>query len=74
MSHRAYFGNQQFTSSQMVFVNCNTALQVHWDWAWTMQDYVIESCANGLTIVGGVRGTRNNISDRALTLNRLEGL
>ncbi|KAJ5869330.1 hypothetical protein N7455_004271 [Penicillium solitum] len=52
----AYFGNQQFTSSQLVFVNCNTALQVHWDWAWTMQDYVIESCTNGLTIVGGAGG------------------
>lgn len=52
--YSAYFGNQQFTSSQLTFVNCNTALQVHWDWAWTMQDYVIESCMNGLTIVGGV--------------------
>ncbi|CAI7617233.1 unnamed protein product [Penicillium palitans] len=52
----AYFGNQQFTSSQLVFVQCNTALQVHWDWAWTMQDYVIESCTNGLTIVGGGGG------------------
>ncbi|KAL5048229.1 hypothetical protein BDW71DRAFT_205766 [Aspergillus fruticulosus] len=52
----AYFGNQQFTTSQLVFVNCNTALQVHWDWAWTMQDYVIESCTNGLTIVGGAGG------------------
>lgn len=54
MNYSAYFGNQQFTSSQLVFVQCNTALQVHWDWAWTMQDYVIESCTNGLTIVGGV--------------------
>ncbi|CAG8905451.1 unnamed protein product [Penicillium egyptiacum] len=53
----AYFGNQQFTSSQLVFVQCNTALQVHWDWAWTMQDYVIESCTNGLTIVGGAGGS-----------------
>ncbi|CAG8040084.1 unnamed protein product [Penicillium olsonii] len=52
----AYFGNQQFTSSQLVFVQCNTAVQVHWDWAWTMQDYVIESCTNGLTIVGGAGG------------------
>jgi hypothetical protein len=51
----AYFGNQQFTTSQLVFVNCRTALQVHWDWAWTMQDYVIESCTNGLVIVGGIR-------------------
>ncbi|KXG46668.1 Pectin lyase fold/virulence factor [Penicillium griseofulvum] len=56
----AYFGNQQFTTSQLVFVQCNTALQVHWDWAWTMQDYVIESCQNGLTIVGGAGGPMSN--------------
>ncbi|PGH27695.1 hypothetical protein AJ80_00710 [Polytolypa hystricis UAMH7299] len=29
----AYFGNQQFTTSHLVFVNCKTALQIHWDWA-----------------------------------------
>ncbi|KAH2165080.1 hypothetical protein KXV74_005974 [Aspergillus fumigatus] len=56
----AYFGNQQFTMSQLVFVNCHMALQVHWDWAWTMQDYVIESCHNGLTIVGGAGGLMSN--------------
>jgi hypothetical protein len=50
----AYFGNQQFTTSHLVFVNCNTAVQVHWDWAWTMHDYVIESCGSGLVVVGGV--------------------
>jgi len=50
----AYFGNQQFTTSHLVFVNCQTALQVHWDWAWTMQDIVIESCGEGIVIVGGV--------------------
>ncbi|RLL97668.1 hypothetical protein CFD26_105896 [Aspergillus turcosus] len=55
----AYFGNQQFTTSQLVFVNCRTALQVHWDWAWTMQDYVIESCMNGLVIVGGAGGPKS---------------
>lgn len=50
----AYFGNQQFTTSNLVFVRANTAAQVHWDWAWTMQDFVIESCNTGLTVVGGV--------------------
>ncbi|KMU92585.1 exo-beta-1,3-glucanase Exg0 [Coccidioides immitis H538.4] len=40
----AYFGNQQFTTSHLASVNCKTALQVHWDWAWTMQDVIIESC------------------------------
>ncbi|KAG9251359.1 pectate lyase superfamily protein-domain-containing protein [Emericellopsis atlantica] len=52
----AYFGNQQFTTSQLVFVNAVHALQVHWDWAWTMQDFVIESCQQGLVIVGGAGG------------------
>ncbi|MAD87366.1 MAG: hypothetical protein CL912_30780 [Deltaproteobacteria bacterium] len=50
---KAYFGNQQFTTSQLVFVQCATALQVHWDWAWTMQDFIIESCQRGLVVVGG---------------------
>ncbi|KAJ2895831.1 hypothetical protein MKZ38_006153 [Zalerion maritima] len=38
----AYFGNQQCTSSRLVFVNCAVAVQVRRDWAWTMQDHVIE--------------------------------
>ncbi|KAJ5639538.1 uncharacterized protein N7484_007400 [Penicillium longicatenatum] len=50
----AYFGNQQFTTSQLVFVQCTTAMQIHWDWAWTMQDVVIESCGTGIIITGGV--------------------
>lgn len=53
----AYLGNQQFTTSHLVFVNCNTALQIHWDWAWTMQDVVVESCGTGVIIVGGVSDT-----------------
>ncbi|KAL3478251.1 pectin lyase-like protein [Aspergillus californicus] len=52
----AYFGNQQFTTTQLSFVRCKTALQIHWDWAWTMQDVVITSCTNGIVIVGGAGG------------------
>ncbi|KAJ5387333.1 hypothetical protein N7509_009874 [Penicillium cosmopolitanum] len=52
----AYLGNQQFTTSQLVFVQCKTAMQIHWDWAWTMQDVVIESCGTGITITGGAGG------------------
>lgn len=58
----AYFGNQQFTTSHLVFVNCKTAVQVHWDWAWTMQDIVVESCKTGIVIVGGV--SANNFSSQ----------
>jgi hypothetical protein len=52
--YSAYLGNQQFTGSQIVFVNCKTAVQIHWDWAWTMQDVVIESCGSGIVVTGGV--------------------
>ncbi|KAK7959253.1 pectin lyase-like protein [Apiospora aurea] len=55
----AYFGNQQFTTSHLTFVNCVHAVQVHWDWAWTMQDFVIESCQTGLMIVGGAEGPKS---------------
>ncbi|KAF7173027.1 hypothetical protein CNMCM5623_005136 [Aspergillus felis] len=53
----AYFGNQQFTTSHLVFVNCKTALQIHWDWAWTMQDVIVESCGTGLVVTGGAGGS-----------------
>ncbi|KAL5041367.1 hypothetical protein BDW71DRAFT_217894 [Aspergillus fruticulosus] len=52
----AYFGNQQFTTTQLSFIKCKTALQIHWDWAWTMQDIVITGCTNGIVIVGGAGG------------------
>lgn len=55
-SFGAYFGNQQFTTSGLVFSGAKTAVQVHWDWAWTMQDFVIESCESGLVVVGGAGG------------------
>ncbi|KAL4861530.1 pectate lyase superfamily protein-domain-containing protein [Aspergillus spectabilis] len=56
----AFFGNQQSTTSHLVFVNCNTALQIHWDWAWTMQDVVIKPCTTGITIIGGAGGPMSN--------------
>ncbi|KAL5040881.1 hypothetical protein BDW71DRAFT_212676 [Aspergillus fruticulosus] len=56
----AFFGNQQFTTGHLVFVNCDTALQIHWDWAWTMQDIVIESCETGIVIVCGAGGAMSD--------------
>lgn len=53
-SPSAYFGNQQFTTHHLVFSGCNTALQIHWDWAWEMQDIVIVNCNTGIIITGGV--------------------
>ncbi|KAI3538503.1 hypothetical protein CSPX01_09431 [Colletotrichum filicis] len=55
----AYFGNQQFTTSHLVFVNSVVGVQVHWDWAWTMQDFIFESCGTALLVVGGAGGPKS---------------
>ncbi|PYH94341.1 pectin lyase-like protein [Aspergillus ellipticus CBS 707.79] len=44
-------------SSQLTFLDCKTALQIHWDWAWTLQDLVISICTDGVVIVGGAGGS-----------------
>ncbi|KAF6792624.1 hypothetical protein CSOJ01_14144 [Colletotrichum sojae] len=53
---RVYLGNQQFTISGLHFRNCQTALQIHWDWGFTMQSIAIEECDTGLVVVGGAGG------------------
>ncbi|EKJ74240.1 hypothetical protein FPSE_05537 [Fusarium pseudograminearum CS3096] len=52
----AYMGNQQFTASGLYFEEAETAIQIHWDWGWTMQNIVVDNCKTGLTIVGGAGG------------------
>ncbi|KAL6401099.1 putative glucan 1,3-beta-glucosidase [Ilyonectria robusta] len=52
----AYMGNQQFTASGLFFQDAGTAIQIHWDWGWTMQDIVVDNCDVGFTIVGGAGG------------------
>lgn len=41
----AFIGSQQFTSRNMTFNNCRTAIFVIWDWGWTFA---------GITVNGGV--------------------
>lgn len=49
-------GNQQFTASGLYFQDAETAMQLHWDWGWTMQNIVVTNCQTGITIIGGVGG------------------
>jgi hypothetical protein len=51
-------GNQQYTASGLNFINCQTALQIHWDWGWTIQNVIIINVQTGVTIVGGAGGVR----------------
>jgi hypothetical protein len=49
-------GNQQFTSTGLYFDSCKTAMQIHWDWGWSMQNVVIENCPTGIAIISGAGG------------------
>lgn len=43
----AFFGSQQFTSRNLVFEDCTTAIYMNWNWGWTL---------NNITITGGTVG------------------
>ncbi len=49
-------GNQQYALSGLYFSNVKNALQLHWDWGWTIQNIVIDNADTGVTIVRGAGG------------------
>lgn len=44
----AFLGNQQFTSRDLTFNGCNTAIYMNWNWGWTLSDIKINNCHVGL--------------------------
>lgn len=50
----AFFGNQQFTTRNLTFKNCQTAIYMNWNWAWTLKDVTIDSCQVGVDMANGV--------------------
>ena len=46
-NYGVFLGSQQFTSRNLTFNNCNTAIFMNWNWGWTF---------HGITINGGTTG------------------
>ncbi|KAI1212403.1 glycoside hydrolase family 55 protein [Annulohypoxylon truncatum] len=44
----AYIGSQQYTSRNMTFNNCNTAIYLIWNWLWLLQDITINGGKIGI--------------------------
>ncbi|CAK7227466.1 hypothetical protein SBRCBS47491_006577 [Sporothrix bragantina] len=66
----AFMGNQQFTATSLLFFNCQTGLQLSWDWGWTMQALTFLNTQTGIAIVGGAGGplgTDQGVGSLALT-------
>ena len=44
----AFFGNQQFTTRNLVFRNCMTAIYMNWNWIWNLKSITVENCDVGI--------------------------
>ncbi|KAF2261634.1 beta-1,3-exoglucanase [Lojkania enalia] len=46
-------GNQQFTTRNLAFHNCVTAINQLWDWGWTYKSISINNCQVGFNVSAG---------------------
>lgn len=49
----AFLGSQQFTSRNLKFNNCQTAIFMNWNWLWTFHGLEIDSCKIGIDMANG---------------------
>ncbi|TVY47632.1 Glucan 1,3-beta-glucosidase [Lachnellula occidentalis] len=49
----AFFGNQQFTTRNLTFNGCQTAVFMNWNWAWTLSGLKINNCQIGVDMAMG---------------------
>ncbi|KUJ21098.1 1,3-beta glucanase [Mollisia scopiformis] len=49
----AFFGNQQFTTRNMTFNGCQTAVFMNWNWVWTLSGLTINNCQIGVDMHNG---------------------
>ncbi|ORY63403.1 pectate lyase superfamily protein-domain-containing protein [Pseudomassariella vexata] len=61
----AFIGSQQFTTRNMTFNNCNTAIYLNWCWLWNMQNVNINGGNIGIDMSSGGVG---NIQPGSLLL------
>ncbi|KAF4991871.1 hypothetical protein FDECE_13898 [Fusarium decemcellulare] len=48
-----FLGSQQFTTRNMTFRNCNTAVYMNWNWVWTLTGLDIDGCNIGIDMTSG---------------------
>ena len=49
----AFFGNQQFTTRNLIFNNVQTAVFMNWNWLWAFKSLTINNCGVGLDMSNG---------------------
>ncbi|KAK5387779.1 hypothetical protein LTS13_000715 [Exophiala xenobiotica] len=60
-NYGAFLGNQQFTSRNMTFNNCNTAVFMNWNWLWTFKSLNINGCDIGIDMSNLADGVNQTV-------------
>ena len=47
-NYGAFLGNQQFTTRNLTFNGCNTAIFMNWNWVWALKSVKINNCGIGI--------------------------
>lgn len=45
-----FVGNQQFTTRNLTFNNCNTAVYMNWNWVWNLKSITVNNCGVGVNM------------------------
>ena len=51
-----FVGNQQFTTRNLTFNNCNTAVYMNWNWVWNLKSLTVNNCGVGVNMSQGYPG------------------
>ena len=47
---RMFVGNQQFTTRNLTFNHCNTAVYQNWNWVWSLKSINVNNCGVGINM------------------------
>lgn len=73
-NYGAFLGNQQFTTRNMTFNNCNTAIYMNWNWLWTLKSININNCNVGIDMTsGGSSGGNQSVGSIVLIDSTMTG-
>ncbi|OAL33190.1 hypothetical protein AYO20_07507 [Fonsecaea nubica] len=72
-NYGAFLGNQQFTTRNMTFNGCNTAIFMNWNWLWTLKSVTINQCDVGIDMSNLNNGVNQTVGSVILLDSAMTG-
>ena len=69
----ASFGNQQFTTRNLTFIDCKVAIQVAWNWLWTFKSVSITGADIGIDMSNLLNGFNQSVGSLVLLDSSITG-